>query len=384
MTRSGIDLTALDPDVRPQDDLYAHVNGRWAAAHEIPADRAMDGSFRALHDQAEEQVRDIIADAGASAADGTSTDPVEAKVGGLYASFMDADTIAARGLDPLRVDLALIEGATSQAELAGVLGALQRTGGAGGVEFGVDNDAKESDALHRPTRPGRPRTAGRVVLPRGRNTPRSATAYRHARRGDAPAGRRAPDETAADGRGRHGARDPARRGRTGTWSSSRDADLTYNPMTLAELAASCARASTGPPWLDGAGRPRGCVRPTSSCASRRSSTALAELWPPSRSTDWKAWLTWHLVHAAAPLPDGRPSSSENFDFYGTHAHRAPGAARPRGSAASRWSRAALGEAARQDLRRAALPAGGQGAHGRAGRQPAARPTASRHRARSTG
>ena len=65
MTRSGIDLTALDPDVRPQDDLYAHVNGRWLAAHEIPADRAMDGAFRALHDQAEEQVRDIIADAGA-------------------------------------------------------------------------------------------------------------------------------------------------------------------------------------------------------------------------------------------------------------------------------------------------------------------------------
>ena len=46
---------------------------------------------------------------------------------------MDTDTIAARGLAPLRADLALIEGATSQAELTGVLGALQRTGGAGGA-----------------------------------------------------------------------------------------------------------------------------------------------------------------------------------------------------------------------------------------------------------
>src|SRR6478735_12810909 len=143
MTRSGIDLNALDPDIRPQDDLYRHVNGRWIDSYEIPADRAMDGSFRALHDQAEEQVRDIITDAGTAAASGASTDPVEAKVGGLYASFMDTDTIAARGLDPLRVDLALIAGATSQAELTGVLGALQRTGGAGGVEFGVDNDSKE-------------------------------------------------------------------------------------------------------------------------------------------------------------------------------------------------------------------------------------------------
>ena len=51
MARSGIDISALDPAVRPQDDLYGHVNGRWIAAHEIPGDRAMDGAFRALHDQ---------------------------------------------------------------------------------------------------------------------------------------------------------------------------------------------------------------------------------------------------------------------------------------------------------------------------------------------
>ncbi len=68
MARSGIDTSALDPDVRPQDDLYQHVNGRWIASHEIPADRAMDGAFRALHDRAEEQVRTIIEDAAARTA----------------------------------------------------------------------------------------------------------------------------------------------------------------------------------------------------------------------------------------------------------------------------------------------------------------------------
>src|SRR4051794_7998818 len=104
MTRSGIDLTALDPSVRPQDDLYSYVNGRWIASHEIPADRAMDGAFRALHDRAEEQVRDIITDAGAAAAAGTSSDPVEAKVGAVYASFMDTAAVAAAGTAPLRTD----------------------------------------------------------------------------------------------------------------------------------------------------------------------------------------------------------------------------------------------------------------------------------------
>ena len=47
---SGIDLDALDPATRPQDDLYRHVNGRWIDTYEIPADRAMDGAFRALYD----------------------------------------------------------------------------------------------------------------------------------------------------------------------------------------------------------------------------------------------------------------------------------------------------------------------------------------------
>src|SRR5450756_3223143 len=70
---SGIDLDTLDPDTRPQDDLYRFVNGRWLARHEIPADRAVDGAFRILHDRAEEHVREIILEAGAAALDAGGT-----------------------------------------------------------------------------------------------------------------------------------------------------------------------------------------------------------------------------------------------------------------------------------------------------------------------
>lgn len=51
--RSGIDLSYVDSTVRPQDDLFGHVNGRWLAEYAIPADRATDGAFRSLHDRAE-------------------------------------------------------------------------------------------------------------------------------------------------------------------------------------------------------------------------------------------------------------------------------------------------------------------------------------------
>ena len=33
----------MDPDVRPQDDLFGHVNGRWLADTDIPSDRSSWG-----------------------------------------------------------------------------------------------------------------------------------------------------------------------------------------------------------------------------------------------------------------------------------------------------------------------------------------------------
>ena len=110
---SGIDLDGLDPATRPQDDLYLHVNGRWIDTHEIPADRAMDGAFRDLYDQAEVHVREIIQDA-----------PTGSGIGDLYASFMDTEHIAELGTTPLDEDFALIRDAADAAALTRALGTL--------------------------------------------------------------------------------------------------------------------------------------------------------------------------------------------------------------------------------------------------------------------
>ena len=54
---SGIIRENFKSEVRPQDDFYRHVNGSWLDTAQIPADRAVDGSFYALRDQSEERVR---------------------------------------------------------------------------------------------------------------------------------------------------------------------------------------------------------------------------------------------------------------------------------------------------------------------------------------
>ena len=56
----------MDPSVRPQDDLFGHVNGKWLAETEIPSDRSTYGAFALIAEEAEKQVRAIIARASSA------------------------------------------------------------------------------------------------------------------------------------------------------------------------------------------------------------------------------------------------------------------------------------------------------------------------------
>jgi predicted metalloendopeptidase len=58
--RSGISLEGMNPDIRPGDDFFAYVNGKWIDAAEIPADKARYGTFDILRDESQENVKAII------------------------------------------------------------------------------------------------------------------------------------------------------------------------------------------------------------------------------------------------------------------------------------------------------------------------------------
>jgi putative endopeptidase len=134
---SGIDTASLDQLVRPQDDLFRHYNGKWVREYEMPADRSSDGIFRKLHDEAEEQVRQIIE---------TSSGTGEAqKIGDLYKSFMDTDAIKARGISPIVDDLAAIDGITNLQEFITVMARLEMRGIGGIFGAAIYPDAMDSN-----------------------------------------------------------------------------------------------------------------------------------------------------------------------------------------------------------------------------------------------
>src|SRR3984885_15040017 len=120
---SGIPVDDLDPGIRPQDDLFRHMNGRWEVRTEIPADQARYGSFRVLAEEAEDAVRTIV-EAAMSAAEGSE----ERKFGDLYASFIDADRAERLGAQPISELLAAARAVSSIPELLETLGRLERLG----------------------------------------------------------------------------------------------------------------------------------------------------------------------------------------------------------------------------------------------------------------
>ncbi len=133
----------MDPDTRPQDDLFGHVNGRWLAEVEIPADRSSWGPFVQLADVAEQQVHDIIEDLAAQPAEELSDDA--RKIGDLYTSFMAVDRINALGTRPVAPLVAAVAGLRDVRDLAAFLGELERIGGHGLFGSYVNTDAKDSD-----------------------------------------------------------------------------------------------------------------------------------------------------------------------------------------------------------------------------------------------
>ncbi|MEK7738373.1 MAG: M13 family metallopeptidase N-terminal domain-containing protein, partial [Pseudomonadota bacterium] len=139
---SGIDLQYIDASVKPQQDFFRHVSGKWLNSVEIPADRARFGSFDQLRDSAESQLRAIIDELAAKK---DLPAGVEArKIADLYNSFMDQATAQTRGLKPLQSELARIDGLQDKREIPALLARLTALGVNLPILAGIDQDARDS------------------------------------------------------------------------------------------------------------------------------------------------------------------------------------------------------------------------------------------------
>ena len=303
-TASGIDRDELDPGVRPQDDLFRHVNGKWIDRTEIPSDKARWGSFYLLAEESEKAVREIILEAQ-TAQPGTE----ERKFGDLYASFLDEQKVEALGATPLADDLATVDGISSIPVLLGTLGRLERAGVAGAFQLYVDND------------PGNPERYLVFVEQAGLGLP-DESYYRDETSG---AIRQAYQAFVERMFGLAGLTDAAARAArvfdletelaTHHWDKvrSRDSEKTYNLKTWGQVTALAAGADLQL-WLEGLDAPAAAF---DEVVVRQPSfvTGLAEMLTEDRLAAWQDWLRWQVIRSSAAYLSA-DFVDASFDFYG--------------------------------------------------------------------
>jgi putative endopeptidase len=301
---TGIETEELDAAIRPQDDLFRHVNGKWIARTEIPSDKARYGSFYVLAEEAERAVRAIIEESQA-AEPGTEA----RKVGDLYSSFLDEERIEAVGLDALAGDLAAVDAIDTIPWLVSELGRFERLGTSGFLQAFVDND------------PGDPERY-LVFLEQGGIGLPDESYFREEKFADIRAGYQAFLErmfTLA------GLSDPAARAArvfaleteiaSHHWDNvrTRDSQATYNLLPWSEVEALGGPAPLAG-WLTALDVPDDAF---AEVVVREPSfvSGVGSLLVADRLESWSDWLRWQLIRSSAPYLTTAVVEA-NFEFYG--------------------------------------------------------------------
>ena len=115
----GLDFAAMDRSVKPGDDFYRYVNGRWLSTTVIPPDRAEVGAYASLSVTARARVDVLLKRAARSHG---------SKIGAFYSSYMDEAHVQALGTRPVEPTLTRIDRAPDRRTLTGVMADLQREG----------------------------------------------------------------------------------------------------------------------------------------------------------------------------------------------------------------------------------------------------------------
>ncbi len=326
----------MNPAVRPQDDLFGHVNGRWLDTTEIPADRSSWGPFVMLADEAEQHVKEIIEQLAQDAVSGTAEDDDAKKIGDLYACFMNEQRIEALGAEPIQPLLRAIGQLRDVRDLGAFLGEFERLGGAGIFGTYINTDARNSDRylVHL--------TQGGLGLP-------DESYYREEKFEEIRTAYLAYTERLFDLAGYPDAAAAARtvldvetKLAVGHWerAETRDVIKTYNLMSADELEALCPAFD----WSAYVTTMGGDDQTLAEVVVRQPSYLehLSSTLDEVPLEDWKHWLAIRVVRSAASYLS-TPFVEANFDFYGRTLNGTP-------ELRARWKRGvglvegALGEA----------------------------------------
>ncbi len=308
----GVDLSMIDKSVKPGDDFFAYSNGIWLKTAEIPADRSYAGVNYELNRQNEDRLKTIMAEMVRG--DYASLTPEARKLRDFFTAYTDIAAIEASGMRPAQADLKIIAGLTTKTQIAEAMSdpALRLDGP---FAIYVDVDAKDPNTyvlrpyqsgLGLPDRDYYLRSDKEIVETRAAYVKYLTTMLEFA--GVADADRRAGAVFALEVEIAK-AHWPA--------ADRRDAEKTYNPMTVSELEMFAPEF----PWRAALMRmglsPKGPKGERILIVTEKSAfPRLAIVFAETPVGVWRDYLTTRYLHAfAEALP--KKVDDADFAFYGT-------------------------------------------------------------------
>ncbi len=298
--------TDLDPSQSACKDLSAYVNGKWLAANAIPADESGWGAFLVLNNRSL-GVRQQLAEHIATEPNATGIDKI---IGDFWATGMDDKKLNELGIAPLKDRLAAIDALTDGPSVAEHLRTISAIGENPLFGFGPQPDFKNSTqniasafqgglglpdstyyslADKKPIRDAYEKAHRQAIRARG-----------HGSRG----GRKT-------GRFRVGLRDTAGEGIQVQEQLSRDVELYYHPVKMAEAD----KLAPNFPWTKFFESQKVATPEWFSLGIPAFHQEVSRMLEDVPVAQWQSWLRFKLLDDASPyLSDA--FLSERFDFYG--------------------------------------------------------------------
>jgi len=139
--KKDIAITGIDSTLRPGDDFFKYVNGKWYDSVSIPASQSGVGAYMFLNYPQRMRLQGILDSISKS---NNPAGSIAQKVGDFYTSGMDTLTIQKRGYGPIKSLLAKIDAISDLPSLMNFVVNQVKVDNSSIIGFGVGPDEKNS------------------------------------------------------------------------------------------------------------------------------------------------------------------------------------------------------------------------------------------------
>ena len=305
----GINVSYMDKNTKPSDNFFHFVNGTWLDKTEIPADRTSWGSFNELIKKTDKDALTILKDAANNPVYKSNTD--QGKAVNFFKSIIDTISRDKQGISPLKPYLAKIEKIKNIQDVQKLLVEMEPVISVGffGLQIGADekNSTKNSVNLG----------VARLGLSdkdyyssQEKDSKEKREKYElHVARMLQFIGENA--DQAKTSASKIVALEIALSNPRLDRVERRDSRLQYNPMTIADLQ----KMTPAIQWNSYFSELGFKKLDTIIVLQPRYMKALQTVFTENKVDDWKEYMKWTLLNAAASELTTAIEQA-NFDFYG--------------------------------------------------------------------